>query len=68
MSTKKTIRELEGDGWRVEYTGSNHLRLTHPDARKPVFVSGSPSDWRAMRKVRRDMRMALQGNQEGKRA
>jgi hypothetical protein len=59
MSTKKLIRQIEALGWRVEYTGGNHLRLTHPAAWRPVFTGASPSDRRSWLYIQRDMRRAL---------
>jgi predicted RNA binding protein YcfA (HicA-like mRNA interferase family) len=59
MSIKKRIRAIRELGWAVEYTSSNHLRLTHPHAQNPVFASVSPSDRRAWQQMLADMRRAL---------
>jgi hypothetical protein len=59
VSIQKRVREIEQLGWRVERTRGDHLRLTHPDARYPVFTALTPSDWRAWEKMLADMRRAL---------
>ena len=42
-------------GWRLSVTGSGHLRLTSPRG-AVVYFGASPSDWRAPRNVRAQLR------------
>jgi predicted RNA binding protein YcfA (HicA-like mRNA interferase family) len=52
---RKLIRELSSRGWVYEHRKSGHLRFIHPSGRY-VTTSLTPSDWRAMLKIRQDIR------------
>lgn len=55
---RRLLRELDKQGFRTEKTRSG-LRFVPPQQGRPVVhVHGSPSDWRAMRNVERDLRAA----------
>jgi hypothetical protein len=53
------MKARDRNGWSVTRTGGDHLRLEHPDARGPVFTGSTPSDQRAIHRVRADMRRQL---------
>ena len=38
-------------GWRIEQTTGNHWQFFSPDGKTIIVVAGTPSDWRAQRKV-----------------
>lgn len=40
---KQAVEGLMSQGWSVEKTNGNHLRLEHPDASQPVFASCTPN-------------------------
>lgn len=44
--------------WRIERLGSGHVRALSPCGRHIVHVSGTPSDWRALHKIRSNFRRA----------
>jgi len=46
-------------GWEISMTRGTHVRLVHPEAKGPVFVSLTPSDHRAQKNMLSDMRRAL---------
>lgn len=52
---KQLIEKLEDQDWVVERTGGDHYRLKGP-AGQLVFMSQSPSDFRAVRKARAFLR------------
>ena len=61
MSTRaswhRQLRDLAtAYGWRVLHTRSGHFKLVHPDTGARVYAPGSPSDWRALRNLRSDLR------------
>lgn len=43
----KFLRDLENwaarDGWTAAYTGSGHIRWTHPRVARPVFTPKTPT-------------------------
>lgn len=51
------IRKLLREGWEFR-RGTKHGRLTHPSGWPTVTVAKSPSDWRSLRNLRRDLRHA----------
>lgn len=55
---KELTRELERDGWTVEKTKGQHLRLTHP-AGYLYFCSATASDHRAIKNIRADINRLL---------
>lgn len=50
------IKEAKGQGWRVEFTKSCHLRWSSPTGGF-FFSSSTPSDHRAVQNIRRDLRL-----------
>lgn len=52
---KKLIREAEEKGWRFESTKAGHIRAKHSDGVRMVFISGTPSDIRAVHNIRKDL-------------
>lgn len=44
------LNELRRQGWEVIKTRKNHVKVTTPEGVR-IMVSGSPSDFRAERKV-----------------
>jgi len=63
-SITEHLRRWKDDGWNAAKTGSGHWRLTHPDARTPVFAAATPSDWRATLNTEAELRRALRQNPE----
>jgi hypothetical protein len=60
MKWLREIRhEFEPLGVKVSHTNGGHLRLDLPNG-KPIFTGSTPSDWRVMRKVRSQVRRALE--------
>jgi hypothetical protein len=60
--------EFEPLGVTVSRTNGGHLRLDLPNG-KPIFAASTPSDWRAIRQIRSQVRRALlpeprEGSQE----
>lgn len=51
------VRAALAQGWRVEVTGGNHLRLLPPHGR-PVFMAATPSDHRSVLNARATLRRA----------
>jgi hypothetical protein len=59
MKWLREIRhEFEPLGVKVSHTNGGHLRLDIPNG-KPIFAASTPSDWRAIHKVRAQVRRAL---------
>jgi predicted RNA binding protein YcfA (HicA-like mRNA interferase family) len=56
---KEIIKEAVAAGWTVAHTRSSHLMLTHPSVGKPQFLSGTPSDWRAIANSRAQLARAM---------
>lgn len=52
---REIFLSLERQGWRIEITKKNHLKLFSPEG-GIVVASGTPSDWRAMMQLRADLR------------
>jgi len=59
MSLKKDVLELQkvatGQGWVVTRNKSNHLKWISPLGGS-VFSSATPSDWRALANLKRDLK------------
>jgi predicted RNA binding protein YcfA (HicA-like mRNA interferase family) len=51
------FKRLESEGWEIERRKAGHVRLTSPKG-GVVFTSSSPSDFRALRNVERDLKRA----------
>lgn len=47
---RRIKKAAEAQGWVVERTKSNHFKFQPPSTEhSPVFFSGSPGEWRALR-------------------
>jgi predicted RNA binding protein YcfA (HicA-like mRNA interferase family) len=66
MKPRDLLREARRNGWSVTRTGGDHLRLQHPQAAGPVFAGSTPSDHRAIRHVRAEMRRQLRRKEGGR--
>ena len=53
---KKVIKEAESIGWQFKLTKGNHIKAMHPEGGLAI-ISRSPSDWRAMTKIKFDLRL-----------
>lgn len=58
---KDFIRNLQDLGFKVSRTNSGHIRITRPEMRSPVFLASTPSDWRALKNARSEIRRTLRG-------
>lgn len=59
----KWVKEIKATlpGWTVDESNRKHLKLTHPNASKPVFASRSPSDHRTIKNLQCHCKHALMG-------
>jgi predicted RNA binding protein YcfA (HicA-like mRNA interferase family) len=59
LSTPKELRvliqEAEAQGWEVTRAKTNHFRWRSPQG-DCVFSSSTPSDWRVVMKITKDLR------------
>lgn len=55
---KDLKRTATRDGWRVITTGRNHLKWLSPDGRTMLFTGATPSDWRAIKNHKANMKRA----------
>jgi hypothetical protein len=46
---------LRREGWRIVFRRNGHLKAVSPEG-KVVFMSRTPSDWRALYKIKRDLK------------
>lgn len=54
---KPILKAAQADGFIIELTGKKHLKWKHPDKSKPfVITSGTPSDKRALERIKSDLR------------
>ena len=53
------VRELREQGWSVEITRKNHIRATHPDATRPIWLPGTPGSRRNDTRIRLLAKRAL---------
>ena len=63
-SLRRDVRRLlntleQSHGCTVTETGAKHWRVTRPGAARPITVSRTPSDQRAMRNIRSEIRRYL---------
>lgn len=60
LTTNKDVNELikdaERQGWLVTITKNCHLKWTNPNGGL-FYSSSSPSDWRVVMKIKKDLRM-----------
>ena len=54
---KPLVHQAQEAGWHLEMLGNGHMRLVAPGGQW-VYMSASPSDWRAPRKLRAALRRA----------
>lgn len=54
---QKLISAARAQGWTIEVRRNSHLKWVSPDG-KSVFTSSTPSDHRAVKNARRDLRKA----------
>ena len=52
---KVLIERAKAQGWEVTKNNGNHLRWKSPTGAS-VFTAGTPSDWRAIKNIMRDLR------------
>ena len=50
------IKDAEKQGWDVSLTNNSHLKWMGP-AGQLFFSSSTPSDWRVVMKIKKDLRM-----------
>lgn len=50
------IKTAEKQGWAIELTNNNHLKWKSPNGGF-FFSSSTPSDWRVLMKIKKDLRM-----------
>jgi hypothetical protein len=53
------LRQWQQQGWKISKTSGGHMKMTHPEAIRPVFVSSTPSDHRALLNAEAQMRNVL---------
>lgn len=53
---KKVVRRLRRAGYAVSTGGSGHFQVRDAAGRLLMTMAATPSDWRAMRKIRSDAR------------
>jgi predicted RNA binding protein YcfA (HicA-like mRNA interferase family) len=57
---KQAVARAQADGWAIEKTSGNHIRLRHPDAAKTVTATWNhPKDSRAVANFQALLRRAL---------
>lgn len=54
--TEVFIKEMTGRGWKADKTSGGHWKCTHPLAPRPVFTSGTPSDWRSFENFKAEIK------------
>ncbi|PUA41376.1 hypothetical protein C5U62_32140 [Pseudomonas protegens] len=57
VRTRQLINFALDNGWQVSRTPGGHLKFTKP-GHKPIFISSTPSDYRADRNARANLRRA----------
>lgn len=55
------VRALRKEGWTFELTRKNHLKGTHPDAARPIWLPGTPGSHRNDTRIRLLAKRALEG-------
>ena len=58
----KILRQAKKDGWEIEITRSNHIRLTHMKSRAVTFSAGTASDWRSLLNLKARLRRLGNGS------
>jgi hypothetical protein len=62
---KKIVRELESEGW-VKQDGKKHLKFRHPNSKKTLVMSRTPSCHHAYMNIRKQAERYLRENNEEK--
>ena len=65
VGMSENLRRWKDDGWEAAKTGGGHWRLTHPEAKNPVFMAATPSDWRSTLNAEAELRRALRRDTDG---
>ena len=53
FNVKDLQKQAEAEGWRVRQTKNGHYQFLSPDKEiNPIIVSSTPSDWRAIHKIK----------------
>jgi hypothetical protein len=63
---RDTLAELQKDGWTIEGTNSNHIRLEHPEVNTFVIAPNTTSNHRAPLDVRAERRKALKISEQAR--
>jgi len=66
MTRRDLLERAEAMGWRIQWTKGGHLKLTHPKADAPVYISSSPSCPRALKNAEAMLRQVTAEEGEGK--
>lgn len=46
---REIVKAAESQGWTLTWTSKGHVKMIPPDGGPPVFTSGSPGDYRALK-------------------
>ena len=49
------VKQAEAQGWVVTLSKGNHIKWTSPSGAS-VFTASTPSDWRVLCNIKRDLR------------
>ncbi|MFF5655227.1 hypothetical protein [[Kitasatospora] papulosa] len=55
---KELLRKIRKEASSIERTGTSHWAATHKTTGATVYIPGTPSDVRALKNKRRDLRAA----------
>lgn len=56
---RQIFEAAKAAGWRIEQTAKNHFLVFPPDkTKRPIGLSGTPSDWRSIHNERSRLRRA----------
>lgn len=53
---KQIVRDAEDRGWTRELGRNGHIKLRHPVTNKLVVMSSTPSDVRALKNIRAELK------------
>lgn len=62
---EKLWRQFRRQGFTVERTNGDHMRITHPAMHGPVISSSTPSDWHSLRNLQAQVRRAMKEGANG---
>ena len=64
--TRELLKHPAAQGWQAGLTGGTHIVLSHPEVGGKVYMSHTPSDYRAKRNVLKELkRIRLEGKHHG---